>query len=295
MRSAPPGTMFLTIGLFSLTLMLGIGRAAPAPADDKARPSSSADKIRKELDRAVTLDVDQQPLALAISQVQELTKINFVLDRVTLAQSGIDPDQLTVSLKLKDIKARSALRSLLTPYNLNYAILGDTVLISTDEVAMLRQVRQRVSIDLDKVELNKALKRLARETGTNLVVDPRVSKDAQTAVTLQMEDVPLETAVRLMAEMVNLKPVRVGNTLFVTSKANAGELRNDPDLQPAPMPNNGNERVIINGAVVPGAAPAVAPAAPPPPAPGAKPAEEKSDKPAEEKSDKSEKPEKPNK
>ena len=280
MRSAPLGRMLLKAALLALTLALSVGRAAHAPADDKAWPSSSADKIRKDLDRVLTLDIDQQPLALAINQVQELTKINFVLDRLTLTQNGIDPDQLTVSLKLKDVKARSALRSLLTPYNLNYAILGDTVLVSTDDVAMLRQVRQRVSIDLDKIELSKALKRLARETGTNLVVDPRVGKDAQTAVTLQMEDVPLETAVRLMAEMVNLKPVRVGNTLFVTSKTNAAELRNDPDLQPPPMPGNATERLI---GIAPAGGPPLPPAAPPPPA---KPVEEKTDKPGEEKPDK---------
>ena len=281
MHSAPPGRMFLIAALLSLTFVLSISQGAPAPADEKARPTDAADKIRKELDRAVSLDIDQQPLALAISQVQELTKINFVLDRLTLTQSGLDPDQLTVTLKLKDVKARSALRSLLTPYNLNYAILGETVLVSTDEVAMLRQIRQRVSLDLDKVELSKALKRLARETGTNLVVDPRVGKDAQMPVTLQMEDVPLETAVRLMAEMVNLKPLRVGNTLYVTTKTNAAELRNDPDWQPAPVPGNGTERIIINGAVPPGAVPAVAPPPPPP-----KPAEDKSEKPVEEKPDK---------
>jgi hypothetical protein len=283
--------MVLATGLLALFLTTVPGWTAPAPDEARARSVSPADKIRKELDRTINLDIDQQPLALAIAQVHEVTKINFVLDRVTLAQSGIDPDQMTVSLKLKDVKVRSALRSLLTPYNLNYAILGDTVLVSTDEVAMLRQVRQRVSIDLEKIELGKALRQLARETGTNLILDTRAAKDAQTPVTLQMEDVPLETAVRLMAEMVNLKPVRVGNTLFVTSKTNANELRNDPDLQPAPMPGNPNERVIINavgGAAMP--APAVAPAAgaaPPPPAPpppGGK---------AEEESEKPKKPEKP--
>ncbi len=285
MSIAPARRMLPAAVLLTLLLMPALGSTAPAPDDAKARSLPAAAKIRRELDRTINLDVDQQPLALAVAQVHELTKINFVLDRVTLAQSGIDPDQLTVTLKLKDVKVRSALRSLLTPYNLNFAILGDTVLVSTDEVAMLRQVRQRVSIDLEKMELSKALRQLARETGTNLIVDTRVTKDAQTPVTLQMEDVPLETAVRLMAEMVNLKPVRVGNTLFVTSKANANELRNDPDLQPAPMPNNPNERVIINGigAMAP---PAGAPAVPPPPAPPA-PAgkEEKPEKP-----DKSEKP-----
>ena len=289
MHIAPTRRMLPAAVLLAFLLVPAPGSAAPAPDDAKARSLSPADKIRKELERTINLDVDQQPLALAVAQVQELTKINFVLDRVTLTQSGIDPDQMTVSLKLKDVKVRSALRSLLTPYNLNFAILGDTVLVSTDEVAMLRQVRQRVSIDLEKMELGKALRQLARETGTNLIVDTRVAKDAQTPVTLQMEDVPLETAVRLMAEMVNLKPVRVGNTLFVTSKANANELRNDPDLQPPPMPNNPNERVIINAAMGGIAAPAAPGAAvPPPPAPPAPVGKKEEEKP--EKPDKSEKP-----
>ena len=281
-RMLPPAVLLVFV------LMPFLGSAAPAPDDAKARSRPPADKIRKELERIINLDVDQQPLALAVAQVHELTKINFVLDRVTLAQSGIDPDQLTVTLKLKDVKARSALRSLLTPYNLNFAILGDSVLVSTDEVAMLRQVRQRVSLDLEKMELSKALRQLARETGTNLILDTRVAKDAQSPVTLQMEDVPLETAVRLMAEMVNLKPVRVGNTLFVTSKTNANELRNDPDLQPAPMPNNPNERIVINGMIGGAVAPAAAPAAPPPPLPPAPAGKEK-----EEKTEKADKPEKP--
>ncbi len=149
---------------------------------------------------------------------------------------GLDPEQTPVSVKLKDVKVRSALRTILTPYNLSYAILGDTVLITSDELAMFRQMRQRVNIDFDKMEFTAALKQLARDTATNLIVDQRVDKEAKETVTLQMEDVPLETAVRLMAEMVGLKPVRVGNTLFVTNKVTANEMRSDPDLAPAPSP-----------------------------------------------------------
>lgn len=282
------GRTFAISGLLAIALA-DIGEAAPAPNESKERSAIPADKIRKDLDRTINLDVDQQPLALAVAQLHEITKINFVLDRVSLVQTGIDPDQLPINLKLKDVKTRSALRTLLTPYNLNFAILGDTILISTDEVAMLRQVRQRVNVDLEQVELSKALKKLARETGTNLIVDARAVKDARTPVTLQMEDVPLETAVRLMAEMVNLKPVRVGNTLFVTTKANANELRNDPDWQPMPIP--GNPNVVFQGVVPGGAAfaPAVqaqAPAAPTPPvaAGGGKPVDEKrQEKPSEDK------------
>jgi type II secretory pathway component GspD/PulD (secretin) len=287
-----PSAIVLVLGL---VLTPTIGRAAPAPGEITSRSVGPVEKIRKELDRTINLDLDQQPLALAINQLHEQTRINFVIDRFTLAQNNVDPDQATVNLKLKDIKVRSALRSLLTPYNLNYAILGDTVLISSDEVAMLRQLRQRVDIDLEKVELAKALKQLARQTGTNLVVDSRVGKDAQAQLSLQMEDVPLETAVRLMAEMVNLKPVRVGNTLFVTSKAYAGELRNDPDLQPGAQPGNpAGDRILVAPM---GAPPAVAvppgPVPPPPLPPGVKPMEGEEEKPAEKPAGKPDKPEKP--
>jgi hypothetical protein len=233
--------------------------AAPRPAD-KADAASPADKLRKELDRAITIEFDQQPLHLAINQLHEQTKVNFVLDRFTLGQMNVDPEQTTVSLQLKDVKLRSVLRTLLSPYNLSFAIVDDTVLISTEDMAMFRQLRQHVNVDLDKVEFARALKQMARETATNLIVDARAGKDAQTPVSLQMEDVPLETAVRLMAEMVNLKPVRVGNVLFVTSKANAKEMKDDPDLAPLPQPGNPNAPVPV--AVPPGAAPVALPTVP---------------------------------
>jgi hypothetical protein len=264
--------------------------AAPLPAD-KPDAVNPADKVRKELDRVITIDFDQQPLHLAINQLHEQTKVNFVLDRFTLGQMNVDPEQTTVSLRLKDVKLRSALRTLLTPYNLSFAIVGDTVLISSEDMAMFRQMRQRVNVDLEKVEFARALRQIARETATNLVVDARVGKDAQAAVSLQMEDVPLETAVRLMAEMVNLKPVRVGNALFVTSKANAAEMRADPDLAPMPQPGQPNPGGVPVAVPAP---PAVAvPAAPP--AAGGKPTEEE-DKPKTDKvkpdEDKPAKPEK---
>jgi hypothetical protein len=42
--------------------------------------------------------------------------------------------------------------------------------------------------------------------------------------------------------MAGLKPVRVGNVLFVTTKARATEMRADPDLNPNPP---GNAQPII--------------------------------------------------
>ena len=267
--------------------------AGPAGDTNGSNLETPAQRIRKDLDRTLpTVEIIDQPLKLAIAQLKEQTKINFVADVMTMAQMGIDVEGTPINIKLQNVKLRSALRTIFGPYNLGYAIVGDVVLITSDDMAMHRQMKQRVSIDLDKAQLGGAVKQLAKETATNLVLDARVAKDAQTPVTLQLDDVPLETAVRLMAETAGLKPVRVGNVLYVTSKTTAAELRADPDLAPVPQPRQpGMEDLVVPGVIGGGGMarpvifpPVGAPAAPAPPAAGGgdkPPAEKPADKPAE--------------
>jgi type II secretory pathway component GspD/PulD (secretin) len=235
-RRVLAGCLVLT-GVVVLTTYLLAG-----PAPEPAKPPSPVEKVRKALDEPMTLEVTDQPLSVALNQIRDKTKINFVVDRFTIQQTGYDPEQVQINVKLKEVKARSCLRSILAPYNLGYAIIGDTVLISTDDMVMQRQIKQRVSIDLDKIDFADAVKQVARDTGTSIVLDPRVAKDANVQVTLQLDDVPLETAVRLMAETAGLKPVRVGNVLFVTSKTNAVAMRNDtpetPNISPPDYPKS---------------------------------------------------------
>ena len=61
-------------------------------------------------------------------------------------------------------------------------------------------------------------------------------------MSLQLDDVPLETAVRLLAENAGLKPVRIGNVVLVTTKAHATELRNEPELVPRRVPRRAGRR-----------------------------------------------------
>jgi hypothetical protein len=300
-RALPAGVLVL-----AWIVLPAAAPAAPAgsPTESKPKVESSAEKVRKILDQVgENVEIIDQPLELAIAQLHELTKLNFVLDRLTIQQMGVDPSSAAVNLKLQNVKWRTALRTMLGQYNLNYAIVGETVVVTSEDMAMVRQMRQRVNIDLDRVQMSAALKQLARDTSTNLLVDGRALKEAQTPVTLQLEDVPLETAVRLLAEMAGLKPVRVGNVLFVTTKGNAAEMRTDADLVPQPMPGQPQPDVAIPNvapAVVPGAAPAVP--ARPAAAPAAPPATEKTETPPADKdkdkdkdkpADKETKPDKP--
>src|SRR5262249_16215003 len=153
-------------------------------------------------------------LQLAIAQLKEQTKVNFVLDRQFASMMGIDVDNTPVTHKAFKKKLRAHVRALLAPYNLSFGIVGDTVLISTEDAIVYRQLHKRVNADFEKVPLSAALKQLSRETGVNLLLDSRTQKESQTPVTLQLDDMSLDAAVRLVAEMAGLKPVRVGNILF---------------------------------------------------------------------------------
>src|SRR5260370_8708625 len=84
--------------------------------------------------------------------------------------------------------------------------------------------------------METALKDLHKEKVTNLLIDKKVAKEAKAEVSLQFEDVPYETVVRLLCEQAGLKPVRLGNVLYITSSAIAKELRSEPDLAPSGIP-----------------------------------------------------------
>jgi hypothetical protein len=266
-------------GLVALAFALALAAAPAAPVappkDDRKPADTPADKVKKALDQTIAnLEIENQQLPLALDQLHEETKINFVLDRAGIALMGMDADNGTpVKVKMQNVKAKTVLRNILNQYGLGYAIIGDSVLVTTDEMAVYRQLKQRVSLDLDRVQVERALKGLARETATNLLVDNRAQKEAQTAVTLQIDDVPLETAVRLIGEAAGLKAVRLGNVVLMTTKAHATELRSEPELAPAPrLPGNPDGPIAVPGGPA-GPPPVVVPAlpAPPPPAIPAKP------------------------
>jgi hypothetical protein len=81
-----------------------------------------------------------------------------------------------------------------------------------------------VSADFDRRPLGEALKELARQGGMNVVVDVRVAEKAKAPVTARLLNTPLDTAVRTLADMAELKPFLLDNLLYVTARDNADRL-----------------------------------------------------------------------
>jgi hypothetical protein len=265
--------LLVALGL-AWTVFAAAGWAEPQAGSGAGKDATNNTvAIRKALDQKITLDYSTQNFQEAIDHLRQKTKLNFVLDTYVLQMVGIGIGEIPtpVNLKIDNGKVRVALQNMLNQYHLTYVILGDSVLITTEEVGYLRQMRQRVNVEIKDQPLVEALKALANETGTNLVIDPRQADKAKSKISIQLDDVTLETAVRLLTELADLSSVRVGNVLFVTTEARADKLRKENP------PNNSNqggpyERFAVPPAAFPGGLPPIGgrvgppgPGQPPPP------------------------------
>jgi type II secretory pathway component GspD/PulD (secretin) len=208
-----------------------IGLAAPETPGQTREPT--VEKLRQALNQKVTIELANLSLEDAVAKLRDVTKLPFVADKSAYAMQWMPQDggpagkQGGISLRIENAKFGPAFKAMLGDYGLGYAILGDTILLTQQQEAARRQMEQPVTLSLDQVALNAALKRLSRDTGTNIVIDSRATKEAGSTVSLTVTDVALEDGVRLLANMAGLKTVRVGSVLYVTTKANATDFQNE--------------------------------------------------------------------
>jgi hypothetical protein len=76
----------------------------------------------------------------------------------------------------------------------------------------------------DRQPLEEALKDLAASCNFNIVLDSRAAEKARLPVTARFENTPLDTAVRLLADMADLRPFLVDNVLYVTTPERADRM-----------------------------------------------------------------------
>ena len=216
---------------FCRLLAAALVAAAPAPAvrgaaPTPAAPSKSAspmDAARKALDEVQDMSFQNKSLNELVSDIKDKAKVPVAIDP-SVFQFGLDPSQPTVNVDLKQVKLKDGLRQALSPFNLKCGLTRDGLFISTEDGLTTKQLRQRVTVNCEGTALAAAAKQLAADTGANVVLDPRLGDKGTKAVTLSLEDVPLETAVRLLAEVADLSTVRMSNVLFVTTPERAERL-----------------------------------------------------------------------
>lgn len=247
----------------ALAAAVPVSASAPVPP---AKGDEALAAARKGLDEVADFAYQNRSLNDVVGDLKERLKIPVVLDPV-IYQFGLDPSQPSITTNLKQTKTRDALKAALAGHNLKFGLVREGLFISTEDGVIARQLRQRVSVDCNETAFGTVVKQLGADTGANVVLDPRLGDKAAKAVTLKLEEVPLETAVRLLAEVADLRAVRMSNVLFVTTGERAEKLRADADgpvLSPPATPiifPGGPPGIGFGGAAV--ALPAV-PVGPPP-------------------------------
>lgn len=84
-----------------------------------------------------------------------------------------------------------------------------------------------VSDTLENASIAAALRRLAEQSERNILIDPRIADKLQTPAKAEFSNVPINTAVRLLANMAGVNVIRLDNVLYVTTADNAKHLREE--------------------------------------------------------------------
>ena len=98
-----------------------------------------------------------------------------------------------------------------------------------------------VNVSAEHKSLGDIVADLRKQTGANIVLDPRCEGMAgQTALTVALNDVRLYDALRVLADMAELKMVYAGNIYYVTTRENAAAFQppNAAVAQPPLLPGS---------------------------------------------------------
>jgi hypothetical protein len=185
--------------------------------DPRLTLNDALDNLSKRYN--LTFDINEK--AFELENVKDL-------GRTPITDRGpIPPMHTTLAKVLRKILLRVPADSGAT-----YLIRGDVIEITTteairkeffaDRLVMPNPLPPLVSVDFDKVPLEEALKELNHYG--NIVLDARAEKQGQVQVSADLVNVPLDTTVRMFADMAGLAVVPLDNALYVTSKDNARAL-----------------------------------------------------------------------
>jgi RNA polymerase sigma factor (sigma-70 family) len=245
-----------------------------APRKDEEKPAAKGGKataevisrsqeLRQILASTINFSGIDDPKTTLIEAMDQLAKIHnvtFDVNEEAFKADGVNDilkTEITVMHPLPPLKTtlRNVLRKILSrapsPSGTTFLIRQDTI-----EITTVAAVRAELGMEDDQrllplvwesfrnTSLLSALEALSDSSGFNVVVDPRqVVKIKDLEVTMKLANVPVDTAVRILADAGNLTVVPMDNTFYLTSSENATRLRKDlparyqaegPPFPPAP-------------------------------------------------------------
>jgi RNA polymerase sigma factor (sigma-70 family) len=209
--------------------------ATPTPASSLVQTATLIAKltgpatIEKPIDGAILKDV--------LEFLHEQCDVRFIIDIQAFERIGkktVEDEQVRLP-KMTGVTLDTILRHVLAQVNGAVMVRNNHLEVISRDQAVLESrngvlisfpedVQPLVNVACEERPLEKILTDLSRQSGRNVILDSRVKDRDRLTVTVTLLNAPLDTAARLIAEMVNLKTVSIDNVVFVTTRENAAEL-----------------------------------------------------------------------
>jgi hypothetical protein len=234
--------------LCALVLLLApaLARSAPAPGPESGKADPPAARMTKAV-KFNGFEADPKlSLQDALARLAELYDLPFDVNEEAFREEGIEAvlaapvldravpamSRTTPAAVLRKVLARIPVES------------GATWMVRRDTIEITTRQHQRAEVwgpnyegpflplvqaNFDKRPLAEALRELAESSGFSVVLDARAGDKGKAPVTASFVNVPLDTAVRTLADMADLKSVLNDNVLYVSTEARAVRLRPDPN------------------------------------------------------------------
>ncbi|MFN4261007.1 MAG: hypothetical protein ACK4RK_17080 [Gemmataceae bacterium] len=214
------------------------GQEVKLPLDPKQRVAEVRAKLAKPSEHTVSFDPNT-PLKDALEFLSDLEDVAILLDSTAFRAAGCEgiEDSPVALPRLKQVRLGKILDLLLAqlPTPATYFVNGDGIVEVTipslrnpaDWVAVERYVVPTIELECKERPLAEALNSLAEQTSISILLDPSVGEAARSPITAHLRRVPLDTAVRLLADMANLKSVPLDNVIYVTTPKKAKVLHKE--------------------------------------------------------------------
>jgi RNA polymerase sigma factor (sigma-70 family) len=234
-----------------------VAASAPtAPESAKPAPPAKAIDARQALAKTIDYSGADDPNTRLQDLLAELAKdynLSFIVNDRAFETDGIK-DVLNAPMvtdgmpmpRMNRVSLSTVLKKILSRVpnvEATFVVRRDHIEITTanavrEEVglpAMEPGLRPKIVLlplataSFDKTPLEDALKELSTSTGFNIVLDSAKLERAQPTVTANLQNVPVNTAVRMLAEMVDMRAVLIDNVLFVTATPTAERMQKEQD------------------------------------------------------------------
>jgi hypothetical protein len=102
----------------------------------------------------------------------------------------------------------------------------------TDTTPMATPIGPLVQRTWEQVSLAEAVRQIVEDTEANIVIDPRAREKANAnVITARLRNVPLRTAVRILADMAGLEVIQIDNVYYVSSPEHIQKLTKEQEKQ----------------------------------------------------------------